>query len=59
MLALGTFFNILESKAKQTLGKRVIVVDPKNASQMCSYCGEMVPKALADRIHKCPYCGLE
>ena len=55
----GIFFNILESKAKQTLGKRIIAVDPKNTSQICSGCGELVPKTLADRVHKCSYCGLE
>lgn len=55
----GIFFNILESKAKQTLGKQVIAVDPKYTSQKCSKCGEIVPKKLSVRIHKCPHCGLE
>jgi putative transposase len=37
----------------------VITVDPRNTSQMCSGCGELVPKDLSERIHICPYCGLE
>jgi len=55
----GIFFNILEAKAKQAPGKRVIAVDPKYTSQICSGCGEIVKKALSVRTHKCPYCGLE
>ena len=54
----GIFFNVLESKAKQTLGKQVIAVDPRNTSKKCSSCGEMVPKKLSDRVHVCPKCGL-
>ncbi len=54
----GIFFNILEQKAKQTLGKRVIAVDPKYTSQICSSCGQIVKKSLAVRTHKCD-CGLE
>jgi putative transposase len=55
----GIFFNILESKAKQTLGKRIIAVEPKNTSQNCSQCGRKVAKTLSVRVHKCPFCGLE
>ena len=55
----GIFFNILESKAKTNAGKRVVAVDPKYTSQKCSKCGELVPKKLSVRTHKCPYCGLE
>jgi transposase len=40
-------------------GKQVIAVDPKNTSQQCSECGEIVKKTLAERWHKCPKCGLE
>ena len=54
----GLFFNVLQAKAKQTLGKEVIAVNPYNTSQMCSQCGEIVPKKLKDRVHNCPYCGL-
>jgi len=37
----------------------VRLVNPKNTTQICSGCGELVPKTLADRIHCCPHCGLE
>ncbi len=39
-------------------GRRVVLVDPRNTSKMCSRCGEIVEKALSYRIHKCPYCNL-
>jgi putative transposase len=39
-------------------GKEVILVNPRNTSQMCSQCGNMVKKSLAVRVHKCPTCGL-
>ncbi len=40
-------------------GVEVKLVNPRNTTQMCSSCGEIVPKTLADRIHCCPHCGLE
>jgi len=43
--------------AERSLGVTV-AVDPKNTSQECSGCGEIVPKDLSVRIHNCPYCGL-
>lgn len=33
-------------------------VDPRGTTQMCSNCGQTVPKDLSIRIHDCPYCGL-
>ncbi len=39
-------------------GAEVRLVNPRNTSQKCSGCGEIVPKTLADRIHCCPHCGL-
>ena len=39
-------------------GSVVVLVDPKNTSQMCSRCGLKVPKLLSDRVHECPQCGL-
>lgn len=39
-------------------GKIVELVNPRNTSQMCSGCGEIVTKDLSERIHNCPYCGL-
>ena len=43
--------------AERSLGKTV-AVDPKNTSQVCSGCGEIVSKDLSVRIHNCPHCGL-
>ncbi|MCF8566481.1 transposase [Alicyclobacillus tolerans] len=38
-------------------GRRVVLVDPKNTSQLCSNCGEIVPKKLSERVHRCEHCG--
>jgi putative transposase len=51
----GIFFKILSYKA-ESAGRVVIVVDPKNTSQMCSSCGNIVPKKLSERWHSCSYC---
>ena len=39
-------------------GRKVVLVNPANTSQMCSCCGQIVKKDLSIRIHDCPYCGL-
>ncbi|MDV3243815.1 MAG: transposase [Nitrososphaerales archaeon] len=39
-------------------GGRVILVEPRGTSQKCSGCGEMVPKGLSTRTHRCLRCGL-
>lgn len=39
-------------------GKWVIPVDPRGTTQLCSGCGERVPKKLWNREHDCPHCGL-
>ena len=39
-------------------GRRVMQVNPRNTSQMCSGCGEIVEKDLSVRIHACHGCGL-
>lgn len=39
-------------------GRYAIAVNPKNTSQLCSRCGEKVPKDLSVRQHDCPHCGL-
>jgi len=39
-------------------GGRVIFVNPDGTSQKCSGCGELVPKKLSERVHKCSRCGL-
>lgn len=57
-VAWGRFVKCLEYKAK-IAGVKVIKVNPKNTTQRCSQCGKIVPKTLNDRIHKCPFCGLE
>ena len=39
-------------------GRIVELVNPRGTSQECSGCGEVVPKTLAVRVHRCPHCGL-
>lgn len=39
-------------------GGRVVLVDPRHTSQDCSACGHRVEKSLAERVHRCPQCGL-
>jgi len=39
-------------------GRRVILVEPSGTTQICSGCGEIVPKELSVRTHACPRCGL-
>ena len=52
------FFNILAFKAASA-GRQIIRVNPKNTSQMCSQCGNIVKKELSVRVHNCPHCNLE
>jgi putative transposase len=40
-------------------GRSMVKVDPRNTTQMCSGCGEIVKKDLSCRVHDCPHCGLE
>ncbi len=51
------FTNKLFFKAESAGGK-VVKVNPKNTSQKCSGCGEVVRKTLAVRTHECQHCGL-
>lgn len=46
-----------ESKAAYA-GSKVVLVDPRQTSQMCSRCGLIVKKDLSERVHRCPECGL-
>ncbi len=39
-------------------GRTVVLVDPRNTSQLCSTCGMIVSKPLSVRTHECPKCGL-
>ncbi|OGG45115.1 MAG: hypothetical protein A3F84_11860 [Candidatus Handelsmanbacteria bacterium RIFCSPLOWO2_12_FULL_64_10] len=54
---LGEFRQLLEYKAENA-GSQVVTVSPRNTSQVCSGCGEIVPKKLKVRTHVCPACGL-
>ena len=49
---------ITTSYKAESAGSMVVLVDPKNTSQLCSRCGLKVPKSLSDRVHECPQCGL-
>jgi putative transposase len=37
-------------------GKITVAVSPHNTSQICSNCGQKVPKSLSTRTHVCPHC---
>jgi putative transposase len=50
------FLGVLRCKAEKA-GVRFVAVDPKGTSQHC-VCGQEVPKALSQRWHTCPACGL-
>jgi putative transposase len=53
----GLFLSVLRAKAASA-GRVVVEVNPASTSQTCSGCGVLVPKALKDRWHSCPYCDL-
>jgi len=57
-VAWGDLINKLTYKVEQT-GGEVIKVDPKNTSQECSSCGNLVKKNLSQRKHSCSKCGLK
>ena len=38
--------------------RRIVLVDPRGTSQICSGCGRVVKKDLGTRMHNCPGCGL-
>jgi putative transposase len=42
----------------ESAGAYAIAVNPRGTSQICSACGEKVPKELSQRRHDCPHCGL-
>jgi len=52
------FTNMLCYKAEEA-GCKVVFVEAKNTTQECSNCHRIVEKQLSDRIHHCPFCGLE
>ena len=53
----GEFLSIVTCKA-ESAGKATVAVNPYNTTQICSGCGVVVPKGLADRWHSCS-CGVE
>jgi putative transposase len=53
----GKLIRFTQSKAERA-GKCVVFVNPRNTSQRCSSCGNIVPKDLSERRHECPSCGL-
>jgi len=57
-VAWGKFVQYSAYKA-ECAGRAVLLVDPKNTTQMCSGCGAIVPKDLSVRVHECPHCGLK
>ena len=41
----------------ESAGRTIILVDPKDTSQICSQCGSYVKKDLSVRTHVCTHCG--
>lgn len=56
--APGRFITMLRYKAERA-GGDVQHVDARGTSQICSGCGEKVPKPLRQRRHTCGACGLD
>lgn len=55
--AWGKLIWRLQCEAEKA-GKWLIPINPRNTTKMCSGCGELVPKTLAQRTHYCHVCGL-
>jgi putative transposase len=53
----GNFIEMIAYKA-ESAGGRLIKVNPRGTSQLCSRCGRLVEKTLSERTHNCPHCGL-
>jgi putative transposase len=51
------FANMLAYKAEGA-GCKVVFVDPKNTTQECSNCHQIVKKDLTERMHECPFCNI-
>lgn len=54
-VAWGKLIEFTDYKAAKA-GRTLVLVDPKNTTQECSGCGEIVRKELNVRIHDCPHC---
>lgn len=52
----GKLIQYTTYKAEEA-GGEVVLVDPRNTSQICSKCGGYVQKSLSERIHICQDCG--
>ena len=55
--AWGILLRQISYKAEEA-GRYAVAVDPRGTSQLCSGCGEAVPKSLWERTHRCPRCEL-
>ena len=53
----GRFVRMIAYKVEGT-GGQLIQVNPRNTTQNCFRCGQIVKKTLSERMHECPYCGL-
>lgn len=53
----GYLFSMLSYKA-ESAGREYERVVAYGSSQECSQCGAVVKKDLAQRVHRCPHCGL-
>ena len=42
----------------ENAGRKVVLVNPYNTSQICSRCGKLVEKDISERVHNCPFCNL-
>jgi putative transposase len=56
-VAWSQFISMTVAKAEEA-GRRVVLVNPRDTTKMCSSCGKLVQKALRDRTHTCSDCGL-
>ena len=56
-VAWGQFVQATLYKA-ESAGRTILCVNPRGTTQICSGCGEVVPKDLSVRVHDCPHCGL-
>lgn len=55
--AWSVFMSQIRYKA-ESAGAYAVAVNPRGTSQVCSGCGQNVPKNLSQRTHECPNCGL-
>lgn len=51
------FTKIVADKAEEA-GRIVVFVNPRNTSQICSGCEQIVPKSRDERLHRCGRCKL-